>query len=176
MKNVNVIPLSLHCHPMTGRQKKALFSLIWVFIWAVTPCHPFSGKKPRINKKTKKGVYNTGKYVYIENNWKKGVTSRDRVTAEQFRQVVRRCLEHIGEVPNHGNFRKWDGLLDWYALSRSIDRPTRDVLYHTLDRSGNIVEIMGRPVVSCQEIVACSESEAAENTILSAKCQLSDKC
>lgn len=85
-----------------------------------------------------------------------------RFMSKRFRAAVRKCLEHIGEVSNHGNFRKWDGLIDWLALARFIDRPTRLALHHTLDRSGTVIEIIGRPVVLAEEIVACSESEAAK--------------
>lgn len=83
-----------------------------------------------------------------------------RMMSERFRAAVRKCLEFIGEVPNHGNFRKWDRFIDWYALARSIDHPTRLALYHTRMAGDNICEIMGRPEVGAKEIVACSESEA----------------
>ncbi len=43
-----------------------------------------------------------------------------------------------------------------------IDHPTRDALCHILDQRGRVVECEGEPVVVCEEIAACSESEAAE--------------
>jgi len=88
--------------------------------------------------------------------------SDPRLKSKRFRQVVRRVFEYLGIENTHGNFREWNKLLDWHAIARSIDHPTRFVIYHTRDRSGEIIEVMGRPVSNCQEIVACSESEASE--------------
>jgi len=88
--------------------------------------------------------------------------SDPRLKSKRFRQVVRRVFEYLGIENTHGNFRKWNKLLDWHAIARSIDHPTRFVIYHTRGRSGEIIEVMGRPVSNYQEIVACSESEASE--------------
>lgn len=77
------------------------------------------------------------------------------------RQKVRRVFAHLGIENSQGNFSQWNGLLDWDKIDKSIDQPTRLAIYHTLDAGGNIISIMGRPVVSHQEIAAYSESEAS---------------
>ena len=66
------------------------------------------------------------------------------------------------EADNHGNFRQWDRFIDWTALARSIDHPGKTAICHVLDGNGEIVKIQGRSVTVAREIVACSESEAAE--------------
>jgi len=86
----------------------------------------------------------------------------NRLKSEKFRQKVRRVFEYLGIENNHGNFNQWNRLLNWDQIDKSIDRPTRLAIYHTLDAGGNVMAIMGRPVVGAKEIAACSESEASK--------------
>ena len=82
---------------------------------------------------------------------------------EEYRAIVRRVLTAMGYEPTNGNFRLWDPLLDWSATAKLMDRPpTRTALCHVLDQCGQIVKCEGRPVVVAEEIVACSESQAAK--------------
>ena len=83
--------------------------------------------------------------------------------AEEYRAIVRRVLTAMGYEPTYRNFRLWDPLLDWRATAKLMDRPpTRTALCHVLDQRRQIVKYEGRPVVVAEEIVACSESEAAK--------------
>jgi hypothetical protein len=83
--------------------------------------------------------------------------------AEECRAIVRRVLTALGYESTYRNFRLWDPLLDWHATAKLMDRPpTRTVLCHVLDQRGQIVKCEGRPVVVAEEIVACSETEAAK--------------
>ena len=79
-----------------------------------------------------------------------------------FCRAVRQVLEYIGEEPVFGNFRKYDGIIDWEAFAEHIDHPTRVALCHLLDGQGQKVMVKGRPVVLAREIAACSESEATQ--------------
>ena len=85
-----------------------------------------------------------------------------RLKSEVFRQKVRRVFAYLGIENTQGNFYQWNGLLNWDKIDKSIDHPTRLAIYHTLNGSGNIISIMGRPVVGAQEIAACSEAEATK--------------
>ncbi len=85
-----------------------------------------------------------------------------RLRSENFRQKVRRVFAHLGIENSQGNFYQWNDVLDWARIDKSIDHPSRFALHHTRDRSGNIIEIQGRPVVIASEIAAHSESEASE--------------
>jgi hypothetical protein len=85
-----------------------------------------------------------------------------RFRKPEFCQAVRRVLEHLGKKPTYGNFRKYDGVIDWEAFAEYIGHPTRVALCHVLDGQGQKVMVKGRPVVLAREIAACSESEAAE--------------
>jgi hypothetical protein len=79
-----------------------------------------------------------------------------------FCRAVRQVLEYIGEEPVFGNFRKYDGIIDWEAFAENINHPTRVALCHVLNGHGQKVEMEGKPVVVAREIESCSESEAAE--------------
>jgi len=79
-----------------------------------------------------------------------------------FRRAVWQVLEHVGEEPIFGNFKKYDRLIDWEAFAHSINHPTRVALCHVLDNRGQKVVIEGTPVVVAREIEACGESEAEE--------------
>jgi len=85
-----------------------------------------------------------------------------RLKSELFRQKVRRVMEYLGIENNQGNFRQWNGLLDWDAIDKSIEHPTKLALCHVLDGRGQKVACDGRLVVVAREIAACSESEASE--------------
>ena len=116
--------------------------------------------------KTEKAAFLDEKQGIIEKQAKSNVSKQfspdPRLKSEQFRQKVRRVFEHLGIANSQGNFNQWDGLLNWDKIDRSIDHPTRLAIYHTRGRSGDIIEILGRPVVSAQEIATHSESEASE--------------
>ncbi len=85
-----------------------------------------------------------------------------RFRSESFRQAVRRVLVDIGEEPNYGNFRKYDGLIDWEVYANNLDHPTRTALCNILDGQGQKVMVDGIPVHVAEDIPVCSEIEAAE--------------
>jgi len=85
-----------------------------------------------------------------------------RFSEATFRQAVRQVLEYLGEEPTYGNFRKYDGIINWEAFAENIRHPTRLALCHILDGQGQEVTVKGTLVVVAREIAACSETEAAE--------------
>lgn len=85
-----------------------------------------------------------------------------RFSEVTFRQAVRQVLEYLGEEPTYGNFRKYDGIIDWEAFAENINHPTRIALCYILDGQGQEITLKSGPVVVAREIAACSESEAAE--------------
>ena len=83
---------------------------------------------------------------------------------EQYRKIVRRVLKAMDyKNPTHGDFRLWDGFIDWRATDKLLDKPPfRTALCHILDKHGNIVKADGKPVVVARDIVASTETEATE--------------
>ncbi|MCP4257851.1 MAG: hypothetical protein GY774_10035 [Planctomycetes bacterium] len=83
---------------------------------------------------------------------------------EQYQEIVQRVLKAMGyEKPTYGDFRLWDGLIDWRMTANLMNRPPiRTALCHILDRYGNVVKANGKPVVVARNIEAGNESEAVE--------------
>ena len=102
---------------------------------------------------------------YPRDNRKKDTRFRDPT----FRRAVRQVLKYLGEEPIWGNFRKYDGIIDWEAFAENINHPTRVALCHVLDGQGQKVKVEGKPVVVAREIASCSESEAAEILVKESK-------
>ena len=102
---------------------------------------------------------------YPRDNRKKDTRFRDPT----FRRAVRQVLKYLGEEPIWGNFRKYDGIIDWKAFAENINHPTRVALCHVLDGQGQKVKVEGKPVVVAREIASCSESEAAEILVKESK-------
>lgn len=71
--------------------------------------------------------------------------------------LVRRVLESLGLESNFGNYRKFNGVIDWWSYVRFLDKPTKVALCHIVDRHGELVEVYGSPVQVAEEIEDCTD-------------------
>jgi len=83
---------------------------------------------------------------------------------EHFRQIVRRVLKAMDYwEPTYGDFRLWDGLIDWRETAELMEKKqSNTALCHILDKHGKIVKCEGKPVVVARDIEASTGAEAAE--------------
>jgi hypothetical protein len=64
-------------------------------------------------------------------------------------------------VSNYSNFKKWDGLIDWYSFARELRLDPEFVMdCHLYDGRGHRVCKEGEPVIVTEVVRAKSKEEA----------------
>ena len=83
-------------------------------------------EKAIIKKYVKIGGLGGERKTYIGNNRESMVSTvskDDRFNSKSFRNSVRIVFEELGLQPTFKNFEKYDSIIDWHALSRSLQYP-----------------------------------------------------
>ena len=80
-------------------------------------------------------------------------------------EAARKVLDHFGLDEN--DYQKLDPLVDWEALARYIENPTKIAVCHILDVDGKIVMRNSEPIRVHEEVaVENAEEELKKNSLV----------
>jgi len=72
-------------------------------------------------------------------------------------ESARKVLDHYGLKED--DFEKLDKYVDWEALAKSIENPTRIAVCHVLDIDGKIIVSQGEPIRVHREVTVANAKE-----------------